>query len=960
MHPTVSERNPKPELHLFIVWSKAIPLLDAIVADMRHRFDILDAYLVCWSQSLFSFNLSRFYGTRLPDGSFKEKHCGRDPFCLIIVRDHQPRYEERQTSVGIETVNVNLFDAKQHYRNLAGGGHRIHATNTPEETDHDLMLLLETDSQQFIAEHPLAWDGRLKTVKRELAGARGWASLTQLFHVLNATTPYVVLRNFEGLPTTLPPPEHPDIDLLCANLSNIRFIANAEPVFKEKHRVLYRVAVDNQKILFDFRHIGDGYYHRQWQTDLIAQRILSEKGFYRPNPEGYFHSLLYHALVHKPKLREDYRERLALLARDAFIAGHLDFRSSASLNRYLNAYLRRKGYAYTEPKDLSVFFNAVQAPEVALSWSRLRSTSPSMEDALTRLFNQTPDCSSGSMHLQSADLVGRSELRPHLSFRRHAFLSAVEIEKCRSVLEIGAGSGAVTRFLGESCERVVAVEESKPAAEAVRARCRDLKTVSIVGSLKEVAPVEAGFDLILFTCDCSRYCREAQGLKRIAHLIKTSVCWLSPQGAYLFCFTNSLGTSDSSSAAQMLRLKSNGPTELSGFRADEVVDFFHRIGLDRTDVIYFYPNHLLPDVMLSAEAAARCIKGIGYWAASGCRDVAGLDLVHAGELALAGHIGDAAGGIAVMAAHPTGHLPQRDWQVMAFSSVSRPLSTQTRTRLLRGDTLRVVKEGKPRENELFAFRPNMHMEFVDGELADTALLTAVKTGDIDYFIHILVRIASYWKSNFSWKQSPILSMPALIASDDEDLDGKALEALPRNMMLVKNSMQVFDLEWYARIPLPLSYLLFRSIRCLDSLIAPQRIIDLVGDSRLARVENFNQAIMALIERTGLVSKLNPEAAAFFHQFDARFLAFAFGKECEQPSLLELYQLSKKEIAGGNQPAAEIAITRLNHVYGRRPEVECLMAFWCSRAKPDRTAARSSTPPENRMALRSFGAAVQQN
>ena len=42
----------------------------------------------------------------------------------------------------MERVNVNIFSCKEKFRALTGGGHKIHSTNTPLETDHDLTLLL--------------------------------------------------------------------------------------------------------------------------------------------------------------------------------------------------------------------------------------------------------------------------------------------------------------------------------------------------------------------------------------------------------------------------------------------------------------------------------------------------------------------------------------------------------------------------------------------------------------------------------------------------------------------------------------------------------------------------------------------------------------------------------------------------------------------------------------------------
>jgi hypothetical protein len=62
------------EIHLFILWPHAMEKSDDIFADIQKKFEILDACVVRWSDQHFSDNLSRFYGTNLPNGSFKEVH----------------------------------------------------------------------------------------------------------------------------------------------------------------------------------------------------------------------------------------------------------------------------------------------------------------------------------------------------------------------------------------------------------------------------------------------------------------------------------------------------------------------------------------------------------------------------------------------------------------------------------------------------------------------------------------------------------------------------------------------------------------------------------------------------------------------------------------------------------------------------------------------------------------------
>jgi len=71
------------EIHLLIVWSKALNKKEKILDDLCNKFDILEVINVTWTLDKFSENLSRFYGENLPKNSEKEKHCGNGIFTCI-------------------------------------------------------------------------------------------------------------------------------------------------------------------------------------------------------------------------------------------------------------------------------------------------------------------------------------------------------------------------------------------------------------------------------------------------------------------------------------------------------------------------------------------------------------------------------------------------------------------------------------------------------------------------------------------------------------------------------------------------------------------------------------------------------------------------------------------------------------------------------------------------------------
>ena len=342
------------EIHLFIIWSKALNKKKKILSDLANNFSILEVYNITWSKDFFADNLSRFYGQNLPKNSHKEKHCGNGTFTCIIVKDLNPLYSSRNTSKGVRVVNTNLFDAKKLYRSWTGGGHKIHATDNIEETRIQLMLLLKKRYDYYSNLKPSTISE--KKYDYDLIGSRGWDSIKEVFEILNSTINYVILRNFESVEMQMNS-LHPDIDLLTENLYNTISILGAKKTSKRKYRVQYSVLINDKNINFDLRSIGDNYYDVKWQKDILSSRI-KENFYFRPSEVNYFYSLLYHAILHKSKLSSDYLRKLLDISKDKSIKikNIISLNNSELLNN-LKEFLDFNKYEFTYPNDYSVYWN---------------------------------------------------------------------------------------------------------------------------------------------------------------------------------------------------------------------------------------------------------------------------------------------------------------------------------------------------------------------------------------------------------------------------------------------------------------------------------------------------------------------------------------------------------------------------------------------------------------------------
>lgn len=176
----------EPALHLFILWEKATSQRTRILEALQQRFVVLQVFEVTWTPAYFSPNLTLFYETHLPPGSDKELHCGTGPFTLAVALDLAPRYADRPTLRGTRRVNQNTFDAKALFRAWTDGGHRVHATDTAEETAHDLALIRNPTPEAFHRTYHGSRDGTFSVsssiIWRNAAGSGSACSKANRFH----------------------------------------------------------------------------------------------------------------------------------------------------------------------------------------------------------------------------------------------------------------------------------------------------------------------------------------------------------------------------------------------------------------------------------------------------------------------------------------------------------------------------------------------------------------------------------------------------------------------------------------------------------------------------------------------------------------------------------------------------------------------------------------------------------
>lgn len=274
--------------------------------------------------------LQSFYGAQVGDNR------GRLPFVMYLLQDSNPMYKLRSTTKGHRLVNVNVFDLKQSLRKASGQGFLcIHGTDNIQETKDNLRAL-----------------GLYLSCYKE----KSFSDIRAVFDALNAdkALKYVVMRNFEGLPDHITLDNHLDVDILCNDYYRAKRILDGDNKQKHQyedggHRILNHVNIAGKSIMFDLRYIGDNYYDEHLQQHMLDSRILLHN-FYIPDEETHIHSLIYHALIHKPKISKTYKDVLHKYG-ISYEVKHL--------RDILHRYMQKYNFAFVKPKDSTVgFFHA--------------------------------------------------------------------------------------------------------------------------------------------------------------------------------------------------------------------------------------------------------------------------------------------------------------------------------------------------------------------------------------------------------------------------------------------------------------------------------------------------------------------------------------------------------------------------------------------------------------------------
>ena len=367
-----------PELGLVVVWTADQGARERVLDRARALSGVRRVHAVRWTPALVTSNCERFHRPAL-----RPPAEGGVPAPLLVL-----------------TLDRTQSDAATELRARAGTAASVYESASGAAAARDLMLLLGVDPATQLAGGATPWVGRIEELHRDLTGANGWSSASELFHALNHTVRYVVLRNFEEMPESLHVDAHADVDVLTDDYPEMARILNA----RRHVRCIPRsggphwVPIAGTDLWFDLRFVGDDYYDPRWAQTLLDRRVWNAKGFFTPSAEDYFESLAYHTVVHKRAFAPDYGPRLAAMARAAGWSSEeaAALHDPARVKCEVDAVLARRGFRYCRPRDVNVFYNF---EAIGYRWPRLRRKIAGLARKVQRVVHRLRGTSGGGRAL---------------------------------------------------------------------------------------------------------------------------------------------------------------------------------------------------------------------------------------------------------------------------------------------------------------------------------------------------------------------------------------------------------------------------------------------------------------------------------------------------------------------------------------------------------------------------------
>jgi SAM-dependent methyltransferase len=439
------------------------------------------------------------------------------------------------------------------------------------------------------------------------------------------------------------------------------------------------------------------------------------------------------------------------------------------------------------------------------------------EEYILSKINEASDLGTGSAEL--VDKIIDWPTLYHFSPKRADLLRPLaDFLKNKSVLEIGSGCGAITRFLGETAAEIVALEGSHRRTRITAARCRDLNNVIPVNDNFDNFTWDEKFDVVTLIGVLEYSNLFIKGEKTSALMLEKVRSFMKKDGVLIIAIENKLGSKYLAGAPEDHTGKAyygvenryNKDTAIT-YGKDELSVLLKETGYSDMEFLFPFPDYKLPTVILREKhlhvpdfnlnnlllSNADYFQGNSYVSAFSLPLV--LKQVIANKL-----VGDLSNSFLVIAGNPLPSLIAENTIGYSFSSLRKRAYTKE-------NRFTLEKTGQISVQRSLLYKsvfPSPHHTLLSQHIEQESYLK----GDIyfNYFLEIVSHSGWTAAELIEWAK-PFYLLLKSFADEKEYLPGQYVDAIPFNMILQGENIHLFDLEWKIAEPLPLHYIFCRGI-----------------------------------------------------------------------------------------------------------------------------------------------------
>lgn len=383
-----------------------------------------------------------------------------------------------------------------------------------------------------------------------------------------------------------------------------------------------------------------------------------------------------------------------------------------------------------------------------------------------------------------------------------------------SVLEIGAGCGALTRFLGELGGQVLALEGSQRRAAIAAERCRDLNNVAVVQDTFDSCALNTQFDVVVVV-GVLEYCGQFADNETPQSFLARCRRLLREGGHLVLAIENQLGLKYFAGAPEDhlgisyfgIENRYSQKSAVTWGRR-ELVSLLTSAGMPHVHEFYPFPDYKIPQLLLSQDALADASLLSDLLAQYGSATDTGKPYERAfsesaawAAVARNGLVPDLANSFLLVGSS----APIRPYPASYIYSAHRRRELQKQTQLLQTST-GIAVHCAPLYNEACPVDPEFDWKlnsttFHTGKLYSTLLGPILLRND-----WTVDELVGWAKPYYEFLQRHVIPNSAAL------LPGEMLDCGPVNLVLNPDNVLVsFDLEWISHSAVPLGYIFFRAL-----------------------------------------------------------------------------------------------------------------------------------------------------